>query len=199
MNVKILFFVLVSLFVLTAGCVSQPPQAGQSTSGNSTLTTFNSTGGADLKVEKGDVVAVDYVGTFDDGKVFDTSIQAEAVKAKLPPRPSYAPLEFTVGAGQMIKGFDNAVYGMKEGDVKNVHLNASDAYGPRDDNLVITANRSQLNGNPKVGDHVSASNGATGTIVNLTNETITVDFNSEMAGKDLNFKIIMRKITKATK
>lgn len=191
MNVKILFFILVSLFLFTAGCVSQSAQQS-----NSTVQTNNSEAST-LKAEKGDAVAVDYVGTFDDGKVFDTSIQAEAQKAKLPPRPTYEPLEFTIGAGQMIKGFDNAVYGMKEGDVKNVHLNASEAYGPRDDNLVITANRSQLQGNPKVGDHVSASNGATGTIVNLTNETITVDFNSEMAGKDLNFKIIMRKITKA--
>lgn len=196
MNLRIACFVLISLFIFTAGCVTQSQQPNQGTLGNSTLTTFNSTGGAVLKAEKGDAVAVDYVGTFDDGKVFDTSIQAEAVKAKLPSRPSYAPLEFTIGTGQMIKGFDNAVYGMKEGDVKNVHLNASEAYGPRDDNLVITANRSQLQGDPKAGDKVSASNGAVGTIVNITNTTITVDFNSEMAGKDLNFKIIMRKITK---
>ncbi|MFH1056909.1 MAG: FKBP-type peptidyl-prolyl cis-trans isomerase, partial [Candidatus Micrarchaeota archaeon] len=65
-----------------------------------------------MKVERGDLVAVDYLGTLDDGTVFDTSIKVEAEKAGLPLRTSYEPLEFTVGAGQMIKGFDDAGVGL---------------------------------------------------------------------------------------
>lgn len=192
-----LLVLAVLLAIAIAGCVSTPPQ-GENNSGKlySNITTSIQEGSS-LKAQKGDSVAVDYVGTFDDGTVFDTSLKDEAVKAKMPLRQDYAPIEFTAGAGQMIKGFDNAVYGMKEGDVKDVHLNASEAYGLRDETLVVTANRSQIQGNPKAGDQVSISSGARGVIVNVTASTVTVDFNPPMAGKNLNFKIIMRKITRS--
>ena len=103
-----------------------------------------------MAAQKGDTVAVDYVGTLDDGTVFDTSIREEAIKAGLPLRSSYSPLEFTAGAGQMIAGFDAAVIGMKVGEEKNVHLTPSEAYGNQ----------------------------------------------GPLAGKALNFRIVMRKITK---
>ena len=103
-----------------------------------------------MTAQKGDTVAVDYVGTLDNGTAFDTSIKEEAQKAGLPLRDSYAPLEFTVGEGQMIAGFDNAVVGMKVGEEKNVHLTPSEAYGNQ----------------------------------------------GPLAGKALNFRIVMRKITK---
>ena len=63
----------------------------------------------ELTVKKGDNVKVDYLGTLEDGSVFDTSIEEESKKAGLPQRPLYEPLPFTVGAGQMIKGFDDAM------------------------------------------------------------------------------------------
>ena len=79
------FFVLLALGFLLAGCVSTPQQAAPSPSPTADVN--------ELKAQNGDTVSVDYVGTLDDGTVFDTSIKAEAEKAGLPARPSYAPLE----------------------------------------------------------------------------------------------------------
>jgi len=145
---------------------------------------------------KGDTVAVDYVGTLDDGTVFDTSIKAEAQKAGLPLRPSYEPLEFVVGAGQMIKGFDDAVVGMKVGDEKTVHLQPSEAYGEKRADMIVTVPKSRVGGNVSVGDRLSSSQGLSGVVTNVTNDTVTADFNHELAGKALNFRIIMRRVTK---
>ena len=75
-------------------------------------------------VEVGDYVKVHYTGTLDDGSVFDSSEGRE-------------PLEFTAGAGQMIKGFDAAVIGMKIAEVKTVTIPAEDAYGIYDDTMVL--------------------------------------------------------------
>ena len=150
-------------------------------------------------VENGDLVAVDYLGTFDNGTAFDTSIEAEAKKAGLPLRESYAPLEFTVGAGQMIKGFDSGVLGMKVGEEKNIHLSPAEAYGERSEENVVNVSRSKIDGEGlEVGSSLYSSSGAKGTVTAITNDTVTVDFNSQMAGKALNFKIILRKLTKGT-
>lgn len=153
-------------------------------------------GGAEVKVEKGDSIAVDYLGYTDDGKVFDTSIKAEAQKAGLPSRPSYEPLEFTAGAGQMIKGFDDAVIGMKEGEEKTINIPAAQAYGERNNNMIVEIPRNQIPGDVRVGAQLQASNGAVATVVKVTNDTITIDGNHPLAGKALNFKITVRKITK---
>jgi FKBP-type peptidyl-prolyl cis-trans isomerase 2 len=83
-------------------------------------------------VSKGDTVGVDYVGTLEDGTVFDSSIEEFAKKTKNYKPDSgrkYEPLSFTVGAGQMIKGFDEGVVGMKLGEKKTLILAPKDAYG----------------------------------------------------------------------
>ncbi len=176
---KMILAALLAAFLL-AGCVSQ------------------TNGGSDLKAEKGDAVAVDYLGTLDDGTVFDTSIQSEAQKAGLPLRPSYEPLEFTVGAGQMIAGFDDAVLGMKEGDEKTVKLPPSQAYGEKRKDLIIDVPASQFgNTTVQVGTKLQATNGMVATVVNVSNDTVTIDANHELAGQTLTFKIIMRKITRS--
>jgi len=149
------------------------------------------------KVENGDSVAVDYLGTLDNGTVFDTSIKAEAEKAGLPPRPSYSPLEFKVGAGQMIAGFDKAVVGMKLGEEKTVRLKPGEAYGEKRQDLIVQIPRENAPENVEKGTTLSASNGMRGTVLEVTNSSVTIDFNHELAGKALNFKIIVRKITKA--
>ncbi len=149
-----------------------------------------------MTAQKGDLVAVDYVGTLDDGKVFDTSIKAEAVKAGLPLRDSYAPLEFTVGAGQMIAGFDSAVVGMKVGEEKNVHLSPSEAYGESDPKAIVWIPKANVPNGTEVGTQLSSAQGATGVVVEMNATSVKIDFNNPMAGKALNFKIIMRKITK---
>lgn len=157
---------------------------------------FTGKGSVTLKAEKGDSVAVDYLGFLDNGTVFDTLIEDEAMKAKLPPRISYAPLEFTVGAGQMIKGFDDGVLGMQEGEEKIIHIEPADAYGEKRQDLIISVPRSMINGSVEVGSMLVASNGSKGKVIEVTNETVTIDMNHELAGQALNFKITMRKITK---
>jgi len=150
-----------------------------------------------IAVKNGDKVAVDYLGFLSDGKVFDTSIEAEAKKAKMPARPSYEPLEFVAGAGQMIRGFDAAVIGMKVGEEKTVKMPAKDAYGEWNPDLVQQVPLEILKKNQidaQVGVMLYTSNGMPGKIIDVKNGNATIDFNHELAGKELNFKIIMRKI-----
>ncbi len=134
------------------------------------------------QAKNGDVVQVDYTGTLENGTVFDTSVGRE-------------PLNFTLGEGQMIPGFEQAILGMKVGESKTVTIPASEAYGPYRDDLVRVINREELTNipNPEVGQQLygSQTNGTTitGTITNVTDTTITVDFNPPLAGKNLTFEI----------
>ena len=147
-----------------------------------------------MAVKKGDCVAVDYLGYLDNGKVFDTSIEEEAKKAGLPLRPSYEPLEFTAGAGQMIKGFDDAVMGMNEGDEKTVHIEAVDAYGERCEELLLTVDKANVGGAVEKGMKLQSPRLGVGTVIEVKESVIIVDFNPELAGKALNFKIMLKKI-----
>ena len=82
-------------------------------------------------VKNGDNISVDYTGSLLNGKVFDTSIEKVAIENNLPPRGvGYEPLKFTVGKGQMIKGFDEGVIGMKVGETKKLTIPPEKAYGP---------------------------------------------------------------------
>lgn len=132
---------------------------------------------------EGKKVKVHYVGTLDDGTKFDSS------------RDRNEPLEFTCMAGQMIAGFDAAVRDMEIGQVVDVHIPATDAYGERREELMQTLPVSALPGAEKlsVGDRVMLSS-PTGqpfpaTVAAVENGNITFDMNHEMAGKDLNFNI----------
>lgn len=166
----------------------------------------NSTGGNEMKNQtdgtlvaaKGDTVQVDYIGKLENGTVFDTSIAAEAKKANLPLRERYDLLEFTIGAGQMIKGFDSAVVGMKVGDEKTVTLQPSEAYGEWSAERVISIPVANIQGGEQLraGMEIQAQNGAVGKVTEVTNGTAKIDFNHELAGKNLVFTIRMAKITK---
>lgn len=134
------------------------------------------------KAEKGNNVKVHYTGRLDDGSVFDTSRHGE-------------PLEFTVGSGHVIKGFDQAVAGMEEGEQKSVRIPADEAYGPVRDEMVITVKRDQVPSNIelKEGLHLQMTqpNGMVFNVMvaKLTDEEVTLDGNHPLAGKDLNFDI----------
>jgi peptidylprolyl isomerase len=192
---------LLAAALLLLGCVAP---AGSDSQNNSLLQSVPQNGSPTLggsvsllKAQKGDLVAVDYLGTLDDGKAFDTSIKAEAQKAGLPLRPEYAPLEFTVGAGQMIKGFDDGVVGMQENETKTIHISAAEAYGERREDQIVEVPKSRLTGlDPKVGVQLQTSTGAVGTITRVGTDNVTVDFNHPLAGKALNFKITLRRITR---
>ncbi|MGD0817847.1 MAG: FKBP-type peptidyl-prolyl cis-trans isomerase [Methanomassiliicoccales archaeon] len=102
----------------------------------------DATNKANRTVVNGDTVKVDYIGKLSDGRLFDTSLASVANDASVPKslaftlraNTSYTPLSFTVGAGTLITGFNNAVIGMKTGEIKTVDLTPSEGYG----NLVMS-------------------------------------------------------------
>lgn len=131
---------------------------------------------------KGSTVKVHYTGTLTDNTVFDSSRERE-------------PIEFTVGAGQMIKGFDAAVDGMSIGDAKKVTIPAEEAYGPRVDEAVFPVPKKDLpeGMEPEVGMQLEArqEDGRSQVLVVLEvkEEEVILDGNHPLAGKDLVFDI----------
>ena len=147
----------------------------------------------------GDIIGVDYIGTLNDGTVFDTSLKAVAEKNNIyNPQRGYAPLEFTIGEGQMIKGFDEGVVGMKVGEMKKIPLQPEDAYGNVRSDLIVNVGASQITNDPSqlaVGGSVYTQTGSVGIIKEINNGTVTVDFNHPFAGKELNFEITLVSIS----
>ncbi|MFA6214113.1 MAG: peptidylprolyl isomerase [Candidatus Micrarchaeia archaeon] len=147
----------------------------------------------------GDTVSVNYIGKLTSGELFDTSIKEEAQKAGFPLRPSYSPLSFKVGAGQMIPGFDAAVVGMRAGEEKTVTLPPEQAYGQPSPDAIVSIPVANIGNSAsiKVGTLLSAQNGATGKVVELNGTHAKVDFNHELAGQSLVFTIRMVSVQKA--
>lgn len=140
-----------------------------------------------MEAKKGDSVQVHYTGRLEDGSVFDTSASRE-------------PLGFTLGDGNMIKGFDAAVYGMGIGDKKTVTIPAAEAYGVRRDDMMIEVPREHVPADilPEIGlSLVLQDEGGRPmpvTVVFVDEEKITLDANHELAGQDLIFEIELVKI-----
>lgn len=134
------------------------------------------------QAKKGDTAQVHYTGRLEDGQVFDSSEGGE-------------PLEFEVGAGQVIQGFDDGVRGMNEGDKKRIEIEADDAYGQRVDALVQTIAREGLNleREPEVGMQLGLQlpdgNQIPVTITEVTENSITLDANHPLAGRKLIFDV----------
>jgi len=85
---------------------------------------------SEISAQNGDTVSVHYVGRFPGGKVFDTSMRSEAEKAGLfSPARDYKPLQVTLGAHQVISGFEEALMGMRVNETKEVTLPPEKAYG----------------------------------------------------------------------
>ena len=134
------------------------------------------------QAKSGDTVKIHYTGTLDDGTQFDTSSGRD-------------PLEFQLGGGQVIPGFDTAVTGMSVGENKSVRIEPDEAYGPRHEQLVQQVPRSALPDDlePQVGMGLQ-SQSPDGQVMMLTvtaveDEDITVDANHPLAGQALNFDI----------
>jgi peptidylprolyl isomerase len=130
----------------------------------------------------GDTVKVHYTGRLDDESVFDSSRERE-------------PLQFTIGAGQVIPGFEEAVVGLGPGESANTRIEPENAYGPRLDELRITVPRDNLPGDFAVseGDHLQmrTQEGQVVRVQVLTvaEDAIVVDANHPLAGKPLSFEI----------
>lgn len=138
-----------------------------------------------MAIENGDKVKVDYEGKFDSGEIFDSSSHGDHSH----------PIEFVVGEHKVVKGFEDAVVGLNEGEEKEFSINPEDAYGPENPELKKEFPRSQipLKEEPKVG-MVLAFNTPEGQqfparIVEVSDEKIVLDLNHPLAGKKLNFKI----------
>ena len=134
------------------------------------------------QVKVGDSVKVHYTGKLTNGEQFDSSEGRE-------------PLEFTVGAGQMIKGFDAALPGMKVGDKKTVNIPASEAYGEKDEAAIIEFPKANIpkDLNLEPGMQLTLSN-AEGqpipvTVTELKDDVVVLDANHFLAGKELVFDI----------
>lgn len=147
----------------------------------------------------GKTVSVDYIGSFPDGKIFDTSIESVAKENALynPQRP-YTPLSFVVGGNTVIPGFGNAVNGMKIGETKKVTLEPKDAYWDVDPTKVSKVDRSlfqQANIVPQVGQTYQIR-GQISTVTAMTETEVTIDTNNPMAGKTLVFEITLKSVEK---
>lgn len=136
------------------------------------------------KVKEGDTVKVHYTGKLtEDGSVFDSSRERE-------------PLEFTLGEGQLIPGFEQAVVGMEAGDNTTVEIESDDAYGERREDLELEVSKSDLPDNidPEVGMQLQMQQQENGRaipvqITAVEDDFVQLDANHPLAGKDLTFDI----------
>jgi peptidylprolyl isomerase len=145
---------------------------------------------ASAEVAPGDTVSVFYTGTLTNGTVFDSNVGKE-------------PLQFTVGSGEVIQGFDEGVIGMKVNQTKTVTIPANEAYGEVNPEMIISVPISNFgNETLKVGMDVSAtsSNGQElqGVVKSFNSTNATIDFNPPLAGQTLIFEIKVVEITQKT-
>jgi len=142
------------------------------------------------KVENGRFVKLDYTGTLKNGDVFDSSRNAH-------------PIEVEVGAGRVIKGFEDALLGMAEKEKKTFTLSPEEAYGPRNESMEQSFMRSELpqGFDPQVGQVLALRNPQGGQlpakVKHADEEKITVDLNHPMAGKTLTFEVEVLEINDA--
>jgi len=143
------------------------------------------------QASQGNTVRVHYTGKLADGTVFDTSEQR-------------GPIEFTIGSGQIIPGFEEAILGMAPGDTKSANIPSDKAYGPFRDEMVQEIPRSEFP------DDVEVQVGRAFqverpdmppmilTVIELTDDMVTVDANHPLAGKDLEFDLELVEIVAAS-
>ncbi len=134
------------------------------------------------QAKEGDTVKIHYTGKLEDGTVFDSSEGRD-------------PLTFTIGSGQVISGFEEAVLGMGLDEKKNVTIPSDKAYGERNEKLVMDVPRNQVpeDINPELGQKLQMQGPDEQMVIveitALTEENITLDANPPLAGKDLVFDI----------
>jgi FKBP-type peptidyl-prolyl cis-trans isomerase 2 len=139
------------------------------------------------QAQQGDKVRVHYHGTLRTGEIFDSSEGRE-------------PLEFTVGSGQVIKGFDEGVKGMNVGEKRTLEVSVGDAYGEKSEELIIEFPKEQFPSdmNPEIGQQLMMSNGSGQSfpviIKEIKEDSVLLDANHPLAGQDLIFNIELLEI-----
>ena len=139
------------------------------------------------QVKENDTIKVHYTGKLKDGRVFDSSRERE-------------PLEFTLGQGMLIPGFEKGVLNMSVNETKTVEIPVDEAYGPRNEQMIQEVAKSQLPPEikPEVGMGL-VSETPDGqkmqlTVAEVKEESIVVDANHPLAGEDLTFEIELLEI-----
>ena len=139
------------------------------------------------QAKRGDTVHVHYKGTLDDGSEFDSSEGSD-------------PISFTLGGGEVIAGFENAIEGMSVGDKKTQRMEPAQAYGDRREELVFTVGKDQMPDGEEieVGDmlQVGFPDGSSSTVQvsGVEADVVTLDANHPLAGKPLTFELELVKI-----
>jgi len=134
------------------------------------------------QAKQGDTVKVNYTGKLSDGTIFDSSIGRH-------------PMQFTVGKGQLIAGFEKAVLGMAAGDKKTVVIAVAEAYGPRQDSAVVEVERKNLPADleAQIGQRLELTQEDDSTVLvtvmGASETSLTLDANHPLAGKELTFEI----------
>jgi peptidylprolyl isomerase len=133
------------------------------------------------QAKSGDTVRVHYTGTMADGEVFDSS-------------EGHDPLQFTLGEGSVIQGFDDAVTGMQVGEEKTVTIPADEAYGPQRDEMLLRVPRGEFPPDleVEVGQQLQMAQGDNVFVVTVRQveeDVVVLDANHPLAGKDLTFKL----------
>jgi FKBP-type peptidyl-prolyl cis-trans isomerase 2 len=140
-------------------------------------------------IKKGSKVRVHYTGKLANGKVFDTSVEKD-------------PLEVVVGQSGLIKGFEEGLMGMKEGEKKTIEITPEDAYGQLIEGRTQEVEKSALPEEIQVGMALQA-NGEVGTMVvtvkEIKEETVVLDANHPLAGKDLIFELEVLEVSNGKK
>ena len=133
-------------------------------------------------IQSGDTIAVNYTGKLENGEVFDTS-------------DGKAPLTFTVGAGMLIKGFDDAVVGMKKGESKSVTISPELGYGPRDESAMVDIPKDRFPEDIPLAEGLELQlqdpqgRPVPARVAEISDETVKMDVNHFLAGKTLIFDI----------
>jgi FKBP-type peptidyl-prolyl cis-trans isomerase 2 len=131
-------------------------------------------------IENGNIVNIHYVGKFTDGEVFDSSEGQET-------------LRFELGSGQVIPGFESAILGKEVGDKVVANIKPEDGYGPIREDLIISVPLDKMPGEVEVGQTLQAEgeNGQNAQVMvkEINEESVIIDGNHPLAGKELIFEI----------
>ncbi len=158
-----------------------------------------------MTVEYGDTVLIEYAGRRENGEIFDTServlAQQEGLLSENPDRV-YKPLEIELGNGAVLPGIEEALIDMEIGEQARITLPPEKAYGEPTDERIMDYDREEFEamlGDRELVDgfEVKADSGLTGRVVEIGDETVTVDFNHELAGETLIFDIEVVEIEQA--
>ena len=149
-----------------------------------------------MTISTGDSVTIAYTGRLDDGTVFDTTDESVAEEAGLldeQPDREFEPLTVEVGAGNLIEGMEQGLLGLEAGESDTITVPPEEAYGEADGDSVREFEPAQfeemVGQEPAEGLQVRAQGGAVGTVVDVSADTVSVDFEHPLAGETLTFEI----------